>query len=67
MEKDFAMYDELLKGHEKATLISYPGLNHLFIHYDGEDKGTVAEYHHPGVVDENVLNDVVNWLLKHVQ
>ncbi len=67
LEKDFAMYEEVLKEHENATLINYPGLNHFFVHYDGADQGTIAEYRHPGVVCEALLNDMADWLFKQIQ
>ncbi|ADU29293.1 alpha/beta hydrolase [Evansella cellulosilytica] len=66
MENDFAMYKDILNDRKNATLISYPHLNHLFMHFEGEGQGTIAEYQHPGVVDDKVLNDIVNWLLEQV-
>ena len=67
LEKDFAMYKDILKDRENATLNNYPGLNHFFIHYEGVDQGTIAEYSHPGVVCEAVLNDMADWLFKQIQ
>lgn len=63
-EKDFAIWETLLKERENATLISYPGLNHFFVDYDGPNKGTVAEYETPNQVDEQVVKDIGTWILE---
>ncbi|WP_339226760.1 alpha/beta fold hydrolase [Oceanobacillus sp. FSL K6-2867] len=64
-DKDFALWQEILADKEDATFISYPGLNHFFVDYDGPDAGTIAEYEHPGVVDEQVVDNMAEWIHKH--
>ncbi|WP_163579755.1 alpha/beta fold hydrolase [Gracilibacillus saliphilus] len=59
---DFSMWKELLQRNDNATFISYPGLNHFFIDYDGPGAGTVAEYAQPGKVDVIVINDIADWI-----
>lgn len=54
--KDFQLWKEALKNNNKATLISYPKLNHLFI--AGEGISGPKEYMIKGHVDENVINDI---------
>ncbi|MDG5789358.1 alpha/beta fold hydrolase [Evansella sp. AB-P1] len=61
-DPDFAKWEELLADHDQATLKSYPGLNHFFISYEGPDKGTLKEYEHPALVDEDVINDIASWI-----
>ncbi|KHF41700.1 hypothetical protein LQ50_03085 [Halalkalibacter okhensis] len=67
LEKDFALYEDLLKDRENATLISYPGLNHFFIRYEGEKKGTIDEYQHPGVVHPDVISDMARWVMEQYE
>lgn len=54
--KDFQLWKEALKNNNKATLISYPKLNHLFI--AGEGISGPKEYMSKGHVDEKVINDI---------
>lgn len=54
--KDFQLWKEALKNNNKATLISYPKLNHLFI--AGEGISGPKEYMIKGHVDEKVINDI---------
>ncbi|MBU9722047.1 MULTISPECIES: alpha/beta fold hydrolase [Bacillaceae] len=63
-EADFNKWQSLLGENELATLKSYPGLNHFFIEYDGLGKGTIEEYDIPNTVDEEVINDISQWILK---
>ncbi|MBP2075917.1 alpha/beta fold hydrolase [Oceanobacillus polygoni] len=63
-DKDFAIWQEILADKENTTFISYPGLNHFFVDYDGPGAGTITEYEHPGVVDEQVIHDMTDWILK---
>lgn len=63
IEKDFGRWLEVLQGKENVKFISYPGLNHFFIRYDGPNKGTINEYNMPGSVEPNVINDIADWIL----
>lgn len=58
--KDFQLWKEALKNNNKATLISYPKLNHLFI--AGEGISGPKEYRMKGHVDENVINDIAAFI-----
>jgi pimeloyl-ACP methyl ester carboxylesterase len=58
--KDFALWKSALARRENVTLHSYPALNDLFI--KGEGKGSPAEYHNPGNVAPEVLDDIAAWL-----
>ena len=60
--KDYVRWQELLSNHKEATFISYPGLNHFFISYEGTGKGTLAEYEVPNQVDESVIQDIGEWI-----
>ncbi|GGN64780.1 MULTISPECIES: alpha/beta hydrolase [Oceanobacillus] len=63
-DKDYAYWQELLENHDDATFISYPGLNHFFIAYEGAGEGTLREYEYPNQVDENVIQDIGEWILE---
>ncbi|MBU9711941.1 alpha/beta fold hydrolase [Evansella tamaricis] len=65
-EKDFSLWKEVLKDHDQAMTISYPELNHFFIQYEGEAQGTLAEYEHPGVVHDAVIQNIAEWVLEQV-
>ena len=58
--QDFAMWKSALGSSGKAAFHSYPELNDLFI--KGQGRGSPAEYHNPGNVAPEVLDDIVNWL-----
>jgi len=60
-EKDFELYKELLAGRNNVTFILYEGLNHMFI---TSTTGYIDEYEIPGNVDNKVLEDIVNWILR---
>ena len=40
----------------------YPELNHLFV--AGKGKSLPQEYEQPGHVDQTVVADIANWILK---
>jgi dienelactone hydrolase len=58
--KDFALWKSALTGRENITFHSYPSLNGLFI--EGEGKGSPAEYHNPGNVAPEVVDDIAKWI-----
>jgi dienelactone hydrolase len=58
--KDFALWRSALAGRENVAFHSYPSLNDLFM--KGEGKSSPAEYHNPGNVAPEVLDDIANWL-----
>ncbi|BAC14698.1 hypothetical conserved protein [Oceanobacillus iheyensis HTE831] len=64
MEQDFTMWQELLEEKDNTTFKSYPELNHFFITSQGPNKGTVEEYSIPGHVDEQVIEDIGQWIHK---
>lgn len=63
-EKDYLIWQEILKDNNVTTFKSYPGLNHFFVDYEGPNKGTVAEYENPGRVEPIVIEDIASWILK---
>ena len=58
--QDFALWKSALGASGKATFHSYPELNDLFI--KGQGRGSPAEYHNPGNVAPEVVDDIVTWL-----
>jgi len=63
LEKDFEKYKELLMHNSNAVFKLYPGLNHLFMPtVYGDIKKFRKEYQKPQKVNENVINDIVNWI-----
>ncbi len=57
---DFALWQKSLAKHEKATLRSFPALNHLFM--SGEGQGSPAEYTKPGHVAAEVIEFIAKWV-----
>jgi len=57
---DFARWKSALEAHPRATCLSYPQLNHLFI--AGQGKSSPAEYFTPGNVAAAVIDDVAAWV-----
>ncbi|MCD8511323.1 MAG: alpha/beta fold hydrolase [Bacillus sp. (in: Bacteria)] len=60
-ERDFLMWKELLG--ENASFISYSGLNHFFVDSVGGDIGSLVDYETPGIVSEEVIADVAQWIM----
>jgi len=58
--KDFSLWKSELGARNNVTFHSYPSLNDLFM--KGEGKGSPAEYHIPGNVAPEVLDDIAAWL-----
>lgn len=59
---DFNLWKKTLKNNKKATFISYPTLNHLFI--SGEGKPNPDEYQIKKNVDNKVLEDLFTFISK---
>jgi fermentation-respiration switch protein FrsA (DUF1100 family) len=60
--KDFELWKSTLKNNNKATFISYPKLNHLFM--SGEGISDPKEYLTKGNVDAAVIEDIYNFVKK---
>lgn len=60
--KDFKLWKKSLDNNKKATFISYPKLNHLFI--SGEKTSTPKEYEIKSEVDKNVINNIYSFIAK---
>lgn len=60
---DFELWKSTLKNNKKASFISYPSLNHLFM--SGENTSEPKEYMVKGNVDEMVINDIFNFIEKN--
>jgi uncharacterized protein len=60
--KDFELWKNALISNPKATLISYPKLNHLFL--TGDKPSVPNEYAIKGVVDEKVTADIYDFIIK---
>lgn len=61
--EDFLSWSEALRHHPDAETKLYPGLNHMFIQYEGPGQGTLDEYLIPGKVEKKVIQDLSDWLL----
>jgi pimeloyl-ACP methyl ester carboxylesterase len=59
--EDFTIWHETLKDSPGAELVSYPGLNHLFIIGTGQSKP--QEYLRAGNVAVEVIEDIAGWIL----
>jgi fermentation-respiration switch protein FrsA (DUF1100 family) len=60
--KDFVLWKSALGGRSNVTFHTYPKLNHLFV--AGEGRSRPEEYQEPGHVDEQVVADIANWILR---
>lgn len=60
--KDFELWKIALKKNKKASFISYPKLNHLFI--SGDYLSNPKEYETKGNVDIRVIKDISDFILK---
>jgi fermentation-respiration switch protein FrsA (DUF1100 family) len=61
--EDFELWKSTLKNNKKASFISYPKLNHLFM--SGENTSEPKEYMTKGNVDEMVVSDIFNFIEKN--
>lgn len=64
--EDFALWKEKLAEHPAAKFISYPGLNHLFGRYEGEEipfSRLMEEYAARTPVDRQVIDDIAAFML----
>ncbi|MBR5534674.1 MAG: alpha/beta fold hydrolase [Ruminiclostridium sp.] len=63
-EKDFAMYQELLKGKENVTYKLYEGLNHAFVpSVYGKISKAKKEYNVEQHIGDEVISDIANWIM----
>ena len=60
--KDFELWKRSSKNNKKASFISYPKLNHLFM--PGEKASDPKEYAIKGTVDEKVIEDINNFIIQ---
>lgn len=61
-DKDFTLYSEITKGLRDVTMKEYKGLNHLFMPSFMEQPD-VSEYQKQSKVDQQVLQDMAQWIL----
>ena len=59
--EDFEGWRKGLASKDNISFKLYPDLNHLFV--AGEGKSTPSEYERLGHVDEQVIKDIVTWIL----
>lgn len=67
---DYALWKEKLADHPAAEFISYPALNHLFGDYQGDPvpfSQLLAEYAARTPVDERVIGDIAEFMLRSPQ
>jgi uncharacterized protein len=57
---DFEMWREATRDRPATRLVSFPSLNHLFVH--GSGPATPAEYAAPGFVAEEVVSEIAEWI-----
>lgn len=57
---EFEVWKEELGGKPNVNLVSYPGLNHLFM--SGSGKSTPNEYSIPSNVAEEVVKNIADWI-----
>ncbi|MDR7812370.1 alpha/beta hydrolase family protein [Lacrimispora sp.] len=67
IEKDFNQYKELLKEKQNVTFKIYHNLNHLFMpSIYGKIQKAKKEYKVAQHIDEQVINDISDWILSAV-
>jgi len=63
-DKDFALYQKLLKDRAEVTFKLYEGLNHAFVpSIYGSITKAKKEYAVEQHIGENVISDIANWIL----
>ena len=61
---DFVEYQRITEGMDNIRTILYPGLTHVFTQsHSDTDMGTPADYNFPEHVSEEVLRDIVEFIL----
>ena len=65
LEGDFSAWNETFYGGDNVTLKTYEMLNHLFISGSGTPTG--AEYLVMGHIEEEVIDDITQWIVNHQQ
>ncbi len=60
--KDFQNWKDALSKKKSVTFKSYPTLTHSFM--EGSPKSSPKDYEKAGNVNENVVNDIANWIIK---
>jgi len=64
IEKDFNQYKELLKEKQNITFKRCPNLNHMFMpSIYGKIQKAKKEYKVAQHIDEQVINDISDWIL----
>jgi dipeptidyl aminopeptidase/acylaminoacyl peptidase len=61
--EDFNLWKDSLEEKDNTTFKLYDGLNHLFM--KGEGTPSPKEYSIPSKVEDNVINDISNWILEN--
>lgn len=65
-DRDYVAWQELLADIPDVAFSTYPNLNHFFVEVD-EDAGEWTEsYEVPGLVAEEVIDDVASWIDEQV-
>jgi len=59
-EKDFALWQTLLKENKNAQFKLYPELNHFFMKSSG--KMNLSDYNTKAQVEEQVIVDIARWI-----
>lgn len=60
-EKDYVLWQEMLAGRDNAVFHLYEGLNHLMMPTQG--KRDITEYSVKGHVDEQVIDDIAEFIM----
>ena len=60
-EKDYVLWQETLAGRDNAVFHLYEGLNHLMMPTQG--KRDITEYSVKGHVDEQVIDDIAEFIM----
>lgn len=65
-DKDFCIYQELLKGRENVTFKLYENLNHAFVpSVYGNIADAKKEYNIEQHIGEEVIADIANWMIEN--
>lgn len=65
-DKDFRIYQELLKGRENVTFKLYENLNHAFVpSVYGNIADAKKEYNVEQHIGEDVIADIANWIIEN--
>lgn len=64
---DYLAWQNILEDKPNVKFSSYPNLNHFFVETDEEAGSWTDSYERPGLVSEEVIDDLASWVHEQVE